>query len=94
MFLRKSYLQASPIYRTESPPSSNRQKQRNQKSCALSRLLNIQEESFVVLQHFMYAGFDSTLSVFIVKTDTLFVKHVCVFVHQTYKNNVPNSAYL
>jgi len=33
-------------------------------------MLNIEEEFFVVLQHFMYSGFDNILSVFIVKSDT------------------------
>ena len=32
----------------------------------------------------MYFGFDSALSVFIIKSDTNFVKHVRVFVHQKY----------
>jgi hypothetical protein len=64
------------------------------KRWALSILLNVQKDSFAVLQHFMYAAFDSILSVFIVKTDTHFVKLLSLFVHQTYKNNVTNSAYL
>jgi len=79
-------------YSTKSRAVSIRRSKETNKRWALSILLNIQEESFVVLQHFMYSDFDSTLSVFKLKSDTHFLKHVCVFVHQTYVSNVQTPA--